>query len=360
MKLSELVNVLGAAAHNNSLWSHPDLDPDINAVASIANASAGTLSFTEKGKFAAYITETAASALILPLEPSLQSTALQRGIGWIAAKQPRLLFARAIALFYTPFRPEPEIHPTAVIHSSARLGDAVYVGPHVVIQARVTIGTGVCIHPNAVIYPDASIGDRTVLHANCVIHERAHIGADCVIHSGAVIGSEGFGFVPTSSGWFKMEQSGRTVLEDGVEVGCNSTIDRPAVGETRVGRNTKIDNHVHIGHDCQVGANCAIAALVGLSGGVKVGDRVLLAGQVGVSNRITIGDGATASARAGIISDVEPGCVVSGHPAIPHRRWLRTAAIHKQLPELYRTIERLQDELETIQHQMNSLHAENP
>ncbi len=185
------------------------------------------------------------------------------------------------------------------------------------IQAGASVGNHVSIHPNVVIYPESRIGDRSILYANCVIQERAQIGADCVIHAGAVIGSEGFGFVPTRDGWYKMEQSGYVVLEDGVEVGCNTTIDRPAVGETRIARNTKLDNLVHIGHGCQIGQNCAMAAQVGLAGGVKVGNRVLLGGQVGIANQAAVGDGAQIGAQAGVLSHVKPGDAVIGTPAMP-------------------------------------------
>ena len=185
------------------------------------------------------------------------------------------------------------------------------------------------------------IGDRAVLHANCIIHERSRIGKDCVIHSGAIVGGEGFGFVPTKTGWFKMEQSGRTVLEDGVEVGSNSTIDRPAVGETRVGKGTKIDNLVQIGHGCKIGENCAIAAQVGLAGGVRVGNNVILAGQVGIANQASIGDGAIATAQAGIHNDIAAGEIVSDSPAIPYKLYLKTSAIHRRLPEFYQSLKQI-------------------
>ena len=346
MKFSELVQKLGEVAACNSLTSNNDCDPEITDVADVEQATTGTLSYIEGGKFAAQVGKTDASALILPQQETLQAEAQERGIAWIATPQARLLFAQAIALFYQPFRPAPEIHPTAVIHPSTQVGNEVYIGAHVVIQAGVKIGDGVCIHPNVVIYPNAQVGSRTVLHANCTIQERTRIGADCVIHSGAVIGSEGFGFVPISTGWFKMEQSGCTVLEDGVEVGCNTTIDRPAVGETRVARNTKIDNLVQIGHGCQIGQNCALAAQVGMAGGVKVGNRVILAGQVGIANQAKIGDGAIASAKAGIHNDVEPGAIVSGSPAVPHKLFLKASAIYNRLPEMYQTLKQLQRHLE--------------
>ncbi len=346
MKFSEIVEKLSDTTQSNSLSVNADLDPEISGVAPVDEASTGTLSYIEGAKFAVMVSKTVASALILPTHEALQAQATERGIAWITASEPRLLFAKAIALFYKPFHPAPEIHPTAVIHPSAEIGKDVYIGAHVVIQAGVKIGDLVCLHPNVVVYPEVQIGDRTVLHANCTIHERTQIGADCVIHSGAVIGAEGFGFVPTPTGWFKMEQSGCTVLEDGVEVGCNSAIDRPAVGETRIGRNTKIDNLVQIGHGCQIGKNCALAGQAGMAGGVTVGNRVILAGQVGIANRAKLGDGAIASARAGILHDVEPGAIVSGTPAIPHKLFLKAAAIYNRLPDMYQTLKQLQRHLE--------------
>ena len=344
MKFSELVEKLGAT--ETSLKTHPEHNPELTGITPIESARSQTLSYIEGSKFGSFLSTTAASALILPIDQSLQAQATDRHIAWISSREPRLLFAQAIALFYQPFRPAAGIHPTAVIDASVQLGEAVSIGANVVIQPGVAIGNQVVIHPNVVIYPGASIGDRTVLHANCVIHERAQLGAGCVIHSGAAIGSEGFGFVPTAEGWLKMEQSGYTVLEDGVEVGCNSTIDRPAVGETRVKRNTKIDNLVQIGHGCTVGEGCAMAAQGGLAGGVQVGNRVILGGQVGVANQVTIGDGVQAAAQCGIHNDIEPGSVVIGTPAIPYRLFLKVAALWNRLPEMNQTLKRLQKQME--------------
>lgn len=329
------------------MLGHSDLahDIEIMGVAAIDHATPGTISYAESDKFARLLDVTTASALILPQDNRLQAKATARGIAWIATAQPRLLFAQTIAQFYQPFQPAPGIHPTAVIDPTVTLGQNVAIGAHVVIQPQVTIGHDVCIHPNVVIYPAVQIGDRTVLHANCSIQERTQIGADCVIHAGAVIGAEGFGFVPTRTGWLKMEQSGYTVLEDGVEVGCNSSIDRPAVGETRIGRNTKIDNLVQIGHGCQVGEACAFAAQVGLAGGTTIGNRVILAGQVGVGNQAKIGDGATASAKAGVLKDVSPGQIVSGYPAVDHKVYLKASAMYSRLFKMYQAIKQIQKHL---------------
>jgi UDP-3-O-[3-hydroxymyristoyl] glucosamine N-acyltransferase len=348
MKFSQLVEKLGKEKLNatSSLSSRADLDPDITSVAPLETAQAPMLSYIEGDKFAAQVETTAAGALILPMNAALQEKAIARNIAWISTPEPRVLFAQAIAQFYQPFRPAAGIHPTAVIDPSVQLGENVAIGAHVVIQPGVTIGDQVCIHPNVVIYPEVKIGDRTTLHANCVIQERSQIGADCVIHCGAVIGSEGFGFVPIPDGWLKMEQSGYTVLEDGVEIGCNSAVDRPSVGETRVGRNTKIDNLVQIGHGCQVGKNGAIAALSGLAGGARVGNRVILGGQVGVANQSTVGDGVQAGAQAGIHGTVKAGTIVLGTPAIPYSLFLKASAVFNRLPEMQKTLRQIQRQLQ--------------
>jgi UDP-3-O-[3-hydroxymyristoyl] glucosamine N-acyltransferase len=343
MKFSELTQQLGSPI--SSLISHPEIDPEIDGISGIEATQPEKLSYIESSKFSSALANTSAKALILPLDQKLQAMASERRIAWIADAHPRKVVAQAIALFYQPFKPKPGIHPTAVIDPSAQLGQEVSIGSHVAIQAGAKVGNQVCIHPNVVVYPGAQIGDRTVLHANCVIHERAQIGADCVIHSGAVIGSEGFGFVPVPEGWLKMQQSGYVVLEDGVEIGCNSTVDRPALGETRIARNTKIDNLVQIGHGCQIGENCAMAAQVGMAGAVKVGDRVILGGQVGIADHVTIGDGAQAAAKAGIHNDIEAGSVVIGAPAIPYKVFLKASAVFPRLPEMQKTLRELQRKL---------------
>ncbi|MBW4656367.1 MAG: UDP-3-O-(3-hydroxymyristoyl)glucosamine N-acyltransferase [Kaiparowitsia implicata GSE-PSE-MK54-09C] len=343
MQFRQVVQALGQVEHS-SLAIEANLDPQLLGMAAVNEAQAGQLAYIGGDKHASQITTTQASALILPFDQALQAAATERGIAWVAVPHPRLAFARAIALFYQPFRLAPGIHPTAVIDPSVQLGEGVAIGPHVVIQPGCTIGDHVCIHPNVVIYPKVTVGDRTLLHANCVLHERCQLGADCVIHAGAVIGSEGFGFVPTAEGWLKMEQSGITVLEDGVEVGCNSTIDRPAVGETRIGRQTKLDNLVHIGHGSTIGEACALAAQTGLAGGVRVGNRVMMGGQVGIANQVHVGDRAQVGAQSGLHHDIPAGEVVSGTPAISSRLHFRIATLWKRLPEMHQTLKQLQRE----------------
>ena len=341
MQFQEIITKLGKAAKNNSLNYEQGLNPQITGISAIDKATTGTLSYIEGGKFSTQVATTEASALILPIDETLQSQATSRNIAWIATPQPRLLFAQAIALYYQPFKPSPDIHSTAIIAPKTKIGQDVYIGANVVIQPGVTIGDRVTIHPNVVIYPDVAIDSDTTLHANCTIHERAQIGSKCVIHSGASIGSEGFGFVPTATGWYKMEQSGYTVLEDGVEVGCNSAIDRPAVGETRIGRNTKMDNLVQIGHGCQIGRNCAMASQVGLAGGAIIGNGVMLGGQVGVANQVTVGDRVIATGQTGITGNVPSGEMVSGMPHIPSKLYRRLFVMYKRLPEMYQMYKEL-------------------
>ena len=341
MKFSELASQLGSERIACSLEKINTLDPDLQGIAAIDEAETGTLSYIEGAKFASYLETTHASALILPMDETLQNLASKRGIGWLSTKEPRLLFAQAIALFYQPFQPTAKIHSSSVVHPTAKVGKNVYLGAHVVVEAGVKIGDNVCIYPNVVIYPDVEIGENTILHANCSIHERSQIGKGCVIHSGSVIGGEGFGFVPTPEGWFKMEQSGKVVLEDGVEVGGNATVDRPAVGETKIGKNTKLDNLVQVGHGCKIGKNCALAGQVGLAGGVKLGDNVILAGQVGVANQIKIGDGAIATAQAGVVHNIAAGDIVSSSPAVPNKIYLKASAVYKRLPEIYEFVKQM-------------------
>ncbi len=347
MQFQEIITKLGQVAKNNSL-NHNQLNPQITGIAAIDEATAGALSYVEGGKFAKMIAETKADALILPLDETWQTQASAKGIAWIATAQPRLLFAQAIALFYQPFKPSPSIHSTAVIDLNTKIGQDVYIGANVVIYSGVTIGDRTCIHPNVVIYPDVSIGSDTTLHANCTIHERTSIGSGCVIHSSAAIGSEGFGFVPTPTGWYKMEQSGCTVLEDGVEVGCNSAVDRPAVGETRIGRNTKIDNLVQIGHGCKIGRNCALASQVGLAGGAIIGNGVMLGGQVGVANQVTVGDRVIATGKTGITGNVAAGEMISGMPYMPSKLYRKLFVMYKRLPQMYQMYKELKQQAKKL------------
>jgi UDP-3-O-[3-hydroxymyristoyl] glucosamine N-acyltransferase len=335
MKFSEVVDRFGNPAH----WGAADLE--VTGVNSIEDATPGQISYIGSEKFVPMIATTGATVLLLPKHEQLQAFVTSQGIAWIEVPEPRLGFAQAIDIFYKPYQPPVRIHPTAVIDPTAKIGNNAAIAAHVVIEANVVIGDDARIHPNVVVYPGVIIGDRVTLHANCTIQERSQLGNDCIVNSGAVIGGEGFGYVPTAEGWYPMRQSGYVILEDKVEIGCNSTIDRPAVGVTRIGRDTKLDNLVHIGHGSTIGSGCALAAQVGLAGGVTLGNGVILGGQVGVANNGRIGDRAMASSKTGINSVVPAGKVVSGSPAIDHRIYLKVSAIYARIPDLYQDVRRM-------------------
>ena len=320
-------------------------NPEIEGAAALDQASKGQLSFLEKDSaLSKSLSKTGASALLLPCNAELQQQATELGIAWVALKDPRLGFAEALEQLYPEAKPAAGVHPTAVVDPSAQIGADVHIGPRVVVGADVVIGPGSTLHPGAVLYADVQLGAGCTVHANAVLHPGSRLGQGCVVNSNAVVGSEGFGFVPTASGWRKMPQTGQVVLEDLVEVGCGSTIDRPSVGETRIGAGTKIDNLVQVGHGVVTGKGCALASQVGIAGGARLGNGVILAGQVGVANRAVVGDRAIASSKSGIHGEIAAGEVVSGYPAIPNRLWLRCSAAFNKLPEMARTVRRLSEE----------------
>jgi UDP-3-O-[3-hydroxymyristoyl] glucosamine N-acyltransferase len=322
-------------------------DPELSGAAALDQAKAGELSFLEPGNaLAAALAATGASAVLLPARgeeaASLQQQARDRGLAWVALADPRLGFAEALEALYPRPPLQPGIHTSAVVDPSACLGEGVHVAAQVVVGAGCRIGAGCVLHPQVVLYPDVELAEGCEVHAGAVLHPGSRIGRGCVVHSNAVVGSEGFGFVPTASGWRKMPQTGQVVLEDGVEVGCGSTIDRPSVGETRIGAGTKIDNLVHIGHGVTTGRGCALAAQVGIAGGARLGQGVILAGQVGLANKAVMGDRSIASSKSGVHGEVAAGEVVSGYPAIPNRLWLRCSAAFNRLPELARSLRQLE------------------
>jgi UDP-3-O-[3-hydroxymyristoyl] glucosamine N-acyltransferase len=257
----------------------------------------------------------------------------------LRSRNPYLSFAHALELFYKPPRYAPGVHPTAVVHPSAKIGDGAHIGPYVVIDEDVTIGRNSVLLAHVVIYRSARIGDNFFAHAHAVVREGCQLGDSVVLQNGAVVGADGFGFAKDDEGaWYKIVQSGPAVLEDHVEVQANACIDRASIGETRIARGAKIDNLVQVGHGSRVGENTLLCAQVGLAGSTEVGKSVILAGQVGVAGHCKIGDGAIATAQSGIPNDVPAQAVVSGYPAIDNKLWLRCVALFSRLPEMARTL----------------------
>lgn len=322
-------------------------DPELGGANALDQAQAGQLSFLEPGNaLAAALQATGASAVLIPARgdeaAALQQQASARGLAWIALTDPRLGFAEALDALYPRPVKAPGIHSSAVIDPGARIDPTVHVGAQAVIAGDVTIAARCTIHANATLYDDVVLAEGCEIHSGAVLHPGSRLGRGCVVHSNAVIGSEGFGFVPTASGWRKMPQTGQVILEDGVEVGCSSTIDRPSVGETRIGAGSKIDNLVHIGHGVVTGKGCALAAQVGIAGGARLGNGVILAGQVGLANKAVMGDRSIASSKSGVHGEVAAGEVVSGYPAVPNRLWLRCSAAINKLPDLVKAVRQLE------------------
>jgi UDP-3-O-[3-hydroxymyristoyl] glucosamine N-acyltransferase len=297
MKLQELADQLGATLTGGNPQT------EITGVAGIETAGPGEVTFVANPKYAALARSTRAAAILV--EPTFADTPVPT----LRVANPYLAFARAIECFYQP--------PTY----------------------NVTLGDDAILLPHVVLYPGASIGDRFFAHAHAVVREHCRLGDDVILQNGAIIGADGFGFAKGPGGrWVKIVQSGPTILEDAVEVQANACIDRASIGETRIAAGAKIDNLVQVGHGSTVGENTLLCAQVGLAGSTTIGRNVILAGQVGVAGHLTVGDGAIATAQTGIPSDVAPGAVVSGYPAMDNRAWLRTVAAINRLPDLLRKL----------------------
>ncbi len=343
MKLRDIAARLGCRLEG-------DGEIEIGRLAGIEQAGPGDLTFLANPKYAPKLRATRASAVILGDGADAAPCAMLR------TPQPYLSFAKAMELFADAWRPAAGVHPQAIVHPGADLADGVSIGPFTVVGEGVRIGAGTVVHPNVTIDRQAIIGRDCLIHAGVSIRERVRIGDRVVIQNGAVVGSDGFGFARTPAGTHhKIPQIGDVVIEDDVEIGSNATVDRPAVGETRIGAGTKIDNLVQVAHGVHIGRNVLLAAQVGIAGSTIVEDDVTLAGQVGLAGHLTVGKGSIATAQSGIHNSVEPGSFVSGYPAVPNREWLKSSAVIRKLPELRRTIAQLERRIAELEEQINKV-----
>jgi UDP-3-O-[3-hydroxymyristoyl] glucosamine N-acyltransferase len=324
-----------------------DGEIEIHRVAGIEDAGAGDLTFFTNPKYARELRKTTASAVILSEKAEAAPCAMLR------VSHPYLAFAKAVALFAVDDRPPAGIHRLADVASTAAVAADAVIGPFTAIGERARIGARTLIHPHVTIGPGARVGDDCIIHSHVSIRERVEIGNRVIIQDGAVIGSDGFGFATRPDGTHqKIPQVGAVVIEDDVEVGANAAIDRPAVGETRIGAGSKIDNLVQVAHGVTIGRNTLLAAQVGIAGSTTIEDSVTLAGQVGVSGHITIGKGTIATAQTGIPNSVAPGSFISGYPAIANRDWLKSSAVFRKLPELRKAIADLDARLAHIESRL--------
>jgi UDP-3-O-[3-hydroxymyristoyl] glucosamine N-acyltransferase len=336
VKLRELAERLGCRLEG-------DGEIEIARVAGIQDAEPGDLTFLANPKYEQALAETRASAVILRDEAKSAPCAMLR------TRDPYLAFARAVGVFAPAWRPAPGVHAMAAVAADARIGSGVSIGAFVSIGDGATIGDNTVIFPNVTIGPGTRVGADCVIHANVAIRERVTLGDRVILQNGVVIGSDGYGFVRRGDGTHeKIPQVATVVIEDDVELGANTTVDRPAVGETRIRSGTKIDNLVMIGHGVSVGRNVLMAAQVGIAGSTDVADDVVFGGQVGVGGHLTIGRGAVAVGQSGVTNSLEPGALVAGYPAIDNREWRKASVVFKRLPELKRRIEELEAQLAAL------------
>ena len=326
ISLGELADRLGAELVGNPLIR-------VDGVAGIETAEATQITFVANPRYTGHARTTRAAAILVDRGfPLIERPTLRLA-------NPYLGFALALEIFHRPPQYSPEVHSTAVIAPSAVIGARAHIAAYVVIMEDVVIGDDAVILPHAVIYPGARIGHSFLAHAHAIVREQCHLGDNVTLQNGAVIGSDGFGFArETTGGWHKIVQSAPAILEDDVEVQANACIDRASLGETRVGRGSKVDNLVQVGHGSTIGQDSLLCAQVGLAGSTIIGDRVILAGQVGVAGHCTVGSDVVATAQSGIPGDVPAGLTVSGYPAMENRRWLKTVALLNRLPDLVRNL----------------------
>ena len=337
MKLGTVAATLGC-----QLKGDPNLE--ITGVAGLEEAGPTELTFLSNPRYAPLVRQTRAAALLA------EATIAETNLAVLVSSNPYLDFARALELFHPVSRRPAAIHPTAIISPSARIGKEASIAPYVVIEDDVEIGKNAELHPHVVIEQGASVGDDFKAHVGVTVCHGSRIGNRVVLHQRVTVGSDGFGFARRADGTHKkIPQTGRVVIEDDVEIQAGSCIDRAAVGETRIGRGTIIDNLVQIGHAVHVGANTILCAQVGIAGSTTLGAECVLAGQAGVINHLRIGERVLVTAQSGVGHDLPDDTKVSGSPAFDNRRWLRSTAVYSRLPEIDRAVRKLGKRVEKLE-----------
>lgn len=329
--LSDVAGAVGGAVSGN-----PALR--LSGVETLGRAGEGDLSWVADSRRAGEARKSRAGALLAASRVDAGEKPA------VLVPMPVLALAQWLERWRPATRPRPGISRGARVDSSARVGRGVSIAAGATVAARARIGARAVLCAGAFVGEEAEIGEDSYLHPNAAVLDRCRLGARCVLHAGAVVGSDGFGFVWDGERHRKIPQIGTVRVEDDVEIGANSAIDRATLGETVIGRGTKIDNLVQIGHNVLIGENSILCGQAGIAGSAKLGRRVTLAGQVGIGDHASVGDGVVATGQAGIVSNgvVAAGSFVSGMPAAPHRDFLRRAALIARLPELARRVEQLE------------------
>ena len=321
-------------------------DPTIQVarVVPIDRATEGDITFVANPKYLPRLKQCRASAVIVA--PGVEVA--DRHV--IIAANPYLAFAKVLAYLHPGVNAAPGVKPGAQVAASAQIDATATISPGCVVGERVVVGAGSILYPGVCLYDDVVLGVDCCLHAQAVVREGCRLGDRVILQPGAVIGSDGFGFAPDGSHYFKIPQVGIVVLEDDVEVGANSCVDRATLGETRVRRGTKVDNLVQIGHNVDLGEDCIIVAQVGLSGSARIGNHCTFGGQSAVAGHLKVGDHITIGARGGISGDLEaPHQVLSGVPLMPHKEWLRSTMTLPKLPEMRKDVQQLKKRLAELE-----------
>jgi UDP-3-O-[3-hydroxymyristoyl] glucosamine N-acyltransferase len=335
---------LGELARRLECPIEGDAAIEIRRVAKIEEAGPGDLTFLANPKYASKLASTRASAVIMNGE------AMPAPCAVIRSKSPYLTFARAAQVLAPVMKLPSGIHQLASVAGDAKVDPSAAIGAFAVVASGASIGARTIVHPHVVIGEGTAIGADCLLHSHVSIRERCTIGDRVIIQNGAVIGSDGYGFATRADGSHeKIPQAAPVVIEDDVEIGANTTIDRPAVGETRIKAGTKIDNLVQIGHGVVLGKHVLLAAQVGIAGSTVIGDNVIFGGQVGVGGHLTIGDRAKAVGQSGITNSVDADAFVSGYPAIDNSEWRRSSAVFRRLPEMRRQLRDLEERLKKLE-----------
>lgn len=344
-KLKELAELVGGAVIG-------DGEVEISGVASIDDAEAGQITFIAHPKHLRKLETTKASAILVSKEGISADKPLVR------TANPHLAFVKILALFFAkPYQPIG-IDPKARISSSARLGKDLSIYPYVYVGDRCRIEDRVTLYPGVFVGEDSCIGEDSVLHPHVTVYPGSVVGKRVILHAGVVIGADGFGYLKDGTKNVKIPQVGKVIVEDDVEIGSNSTIDRAALGDTTIRRGVKIDNLVQIAHNVEIGEDSVIVAQVGIAGSTKLGKNVILAGQVGVADHLEIGDNTMVGAQSGVGQNLPPNQTYSGSPAIPHREWLRMVMSLPKLSGMRKILTDIETRLKKIEETISQREKE--
>lgn len=335
-----------AAIINGTIQGNPQVE--VTGLAKIEEGQEGKLSFLANSKYEEFIYTTGSSVCIVnnSFEPNKP---LPETLTLIKVEDAYSCFAKLLHYYDGMHRKTAKIEANAFIAESATIGEDVYVGANAYIGENVVVGKGTHIYPNAVIYDNAKIGDDTVIHANVTIYHLCEVGSKCIIHAGAVIGADGFGFAPDEKGVFsKVPQIGNVVIEDHVEVGANTTIDRATMGSTFIREGVKIDNLCQIGHNVEISNHSAMASQAGIAGSTKIGKHVLIGGQAGISGHIKIADGTQIVAQSGIPNSVKKADTLMGSPGIPIDDFKKSYFGFRKLPFILKKLQELEQKIKEL------------